>query len=362
MATRKITSENYPAVRKEIAAGDYLPVYFICGDETFFVDSFQSDLLKILPQDLRDFNMDVFYGTEAKVPVVLSAARSFPMMSEKRVVVLRDFSAIFDSRNKQDSDSSEGNTSHDQELLIQYLNNPSPSTLFIITDKKSPGNSKIGNIVTKSDLIGFAKFDPLSDNVLPEWIIKWCNHRYQVQIEPQAAQLLVERIGSDLLQITAEIEKMSISKGKEGSITREDVAQSVRVTREVSIFDFKDAIVSKDLNRALTMSDQMLETSTTGEFGEIFRIISYLYGYLTNIWQIQHLTQKGISSSDIQKKVGVKSDFYFRNLAKESQKFSVERIHRSFEAILDADKAAKGFSKLEPRDILFILVKRLCQN
>lgn len=365
MAINKITTENYPAARKEIAAGDLLPVYFICGNESFFIDSLQQDIIKSMPEDLRDFNMDIFYGNETSLNSVISAAKSFPMMADRRIVVLRDFSAS-QIRTKSDSTqdnykdefSEVGEDSNIDEFLA-YFERPNPSTILIVTDKKLPGNTRLGKVVNNTSHIGFAKFEPINENQLPQWVQKWSQLQFKVEIEPQAAIMLVERIGADLLAITGEINKIADGKKPGESILESDVDQHVQISKEVSIFDLKDAINRKYLTKSLQLANQMLRNSKTTEVGEVLRLLAFFYSYYGNIWQILRLTQKGVANSEIRNKVGIKSEFYFNNLVKESKMYSFDRIYLCFEAVLDADKAIKGFSKLEPHDVLVMFLRRV---
>lgn len=366
MAINKITTDNYPAVRKEIAAGDILPVYFICGNESFFIDSLQQDIIKSMPDDLRDFNMDIFYGNEASLSSVISAAKSFPMMADRRIVVLRDLSSS-QSRTKsdqgQDTDNSEGSETGEEsnlEELLTYFERPNPSTVLVVTDRKLPGNTRLGKVVNNTSHIGFAKFEPINENQLPQWIQKWTQFQFKVEIEPQASMMLVERIGADLQAITGEINKIANGKKSGDSITIADIDQHVLISKEINIFDLKDAINRKDLSRSLKLSHQMLRNSKTSEVGEVLRLLAFFYSYYGNIWQILRLTQKGVANAEIRSKVGIKSEFYFNNLVKESKLYSFDRIFACYEAVLDADKAIKGFSKLEPSDILVMFIRRIC--
>lgn len=366
MAINKITTENYPAARKEIAAGDLLPVYFICGNESFFIDSLQQDIIKSLPEDLRDFNMDIFYGNETNLSSVITAAKSFPMMADRRIVVLRDLSATQSrARTDHNQDSGTSQTSESGEVsnideLLSYFERPNPSTILIIADRKLPGNTRLGKIVSNTSHIGFAKFEPLNENQLPQWIQRWSQVQFKVEIEPQASIMLVERIGADLQVITGEVNKIANGKKPGDSITVSDIDQHVQISKEVSIFDLKDAVNRKNLTKSLQLANQMLRNSKTSEVGEVLRLLSFFYSYYGNIWQILRLTQKGVANSDIRNKVGIKSEFYFNNLVKESKLYTLDRIFGCFEAVLDADKAIKGFSKLDPPDILVMFLRRVC--
>jgi DNA polymerase III subunit delta len=365
LANNKITTDNYPAARKEIAAGDTLPVYFICGSESFFIDSLQQDIIKSMPEDLRDFNMDVFYGNETGLSSVITAARSFPMMANKRIVILRDLSASqsktkvdpsTDSDSEVNTDTSEDSTI---EELLTYMERPNPSTILVITDKKLPGNTRLGKLVNNSQHIAFAKFEPINENQLPQWIQKWTQIHYNIELEHQASSLIVERIGPDLQAITSQLSKIANGKKTGESITYSDIESHVVQSKEVNIFDLKDAVNRKNVSKSLQLAERMLRNTKTTEVGEVLRLLSFFYSYYGNIWQILRLTQKGISSPEMRNKIGVKSEFYFNNLVKESKSYTFERLHNCYEAIVDADKAIKGFSKLEPLDILVMFIRRV---
>lgn len=365
MAINKITTDNYPVARIEIAAGDLLPVYFICGSETFFFDSLQQDIIKSMPEDLRDFNMDVFYGNETGLSAVISAAKSFPMMADRRIVILRDLSAsqtrtrvdpIAEAESTDSTDSGEDGSLNE---LLAYMERPNPSTILVITDTKLPGNTRLGKLVSNTAHIGYAKFEPINENQLPQWIQKWTQVQFKTQLDSQAAVVIVERIGADLLAITSQLGKIANGKKPGESITSSDIEQHVSISKEVSVFDLKDAINRKNITKSLQLAEQMLRNSKTTEVGEVLRLLSFFFSYYGNIWQILRLTQKGIASAEIRNKVGIKSEFYFNNLVKESKLYSIERLHQCYEAVLDADKAIKGFSKLEPLDILSMFIRRV---
>jgi DNA polymerase-3 subunit delta len=319
-----------------------------------------------MPEDLRDFNMDIFYGNDANLSSVITAAKSFPMMADRRIVVLRDLSAsqrrVRDdsSTNSDSSNSSEDSESGGLEELLSYMERPNPSTVLVVTDSKLPGNSKLGKLVSSASHIGYAKFEPINETQLPQWIQKWTLFQFKIEIEHQASQLLVERIGTDLQAITGEVNKIANGKKPGDVIAVSDVDQHVRVSREVSIFDLKDAINRKNLTKSLQLAEQTLRNTKTTEVGEVLRLLSFFYSYYGNIWQILRMTQKGIASTEIRSKLGIKSEFYFGNLVKESKLYTFDRIYLCYEAVLDADKSIKGFSKLDPPDILAMFIRRVC--
>jgi len=361
--SNKVTTDTYLSIKKEVSSGNIKPVYYICGEESFFVDALQDDLMALVPNELKDFNFDLFYGSETIISKVLSSARSFPMMSDRRMVILRDFQGLLDrtktSMNEDELQDTSGGLSVVDELM-QYLHKPNPSTILIITDKKKPaGNTKFGTLLKNSDQVVLAHFEPIHEDQLPDWIIGWFKQRYNRVISSKAAFILANRTGSDLTLLSTEIDKLCTFKNTNEEISESDIEKLVQVRREISVFELKEAILSKELSKSLLFSEQMLHNTKTTDVGEILRLIAFFYSYYTNIWQIQRLTQKGVATKDIKSRLGITSDYYFNNLAKESKSISPNHIPLIFEALLDADKSVKGNRSLDVKDTLYIMLKRI---
>lgn len=358
----KNSSDSYPQLKKELLSGNIRPVYLISGEETFFVDAIQKDIMKLIPDDLKDFNLDIFYGSETSVNKVINAAKSFPMMSEKRVVVVREFSVLFDKVKSESDQTDDGSGSGENAIedLISYINAPNPQTILVLTDKKPPpGNTKLGKAFASSKYAITAHFDPLPETTLPDWIIKWSDYKFGRKIDHEAAYELYTRTGSDLLLITTELEKLNNFKSDDESIKISDVKETVRVTREVGIFDLKDVILKRDTARAISMVLRILRSNPNNEVGELLKLIGFFYSYFSNLWAIKRLMARGLPHVEIKKRTGIKSDFYFNNLVRESNVYNIERLHFIMESILDADRAVKGFSKMSNQDIASMFIKRI---
>ena len=108
-------------VLKDLKANKIAPIYFLQGDEPYFIDQISDYLEKnAIPEFERGFNQLVLYGKEASVSTILSHARKFPMMADRQLVLVKEAQNIPDL-GKEDA----------QKLLIGYLSNPLPSTTLI---------------------------------------------------------------------------------------------------------------------------------------------------------------------------------------------------------------------------------------
>ncbi|MDZ7681146.1 MAG: hypothetical protein U5J63_05375 [Fodinibius sp.] len=129
---KKTSIELYSEVLDELHSEERKPVYFFYGDEEFFLDKLQEAVEKLVPEDQKDFNFDLLYGRDVTPEKVLSIIRSYPMMAEQRVVILRDFKEL--SGYGAQAEGYQGSVND----LIPYLQQPNPTTLFVCIDTKKP--------------------------------------------------------------------------------------------------------------------------------------------------------------------------------------------------------------------------------
>jgi DNA polymerase-3 subunit delta len=75
----------------EIQRGKISPVYLLHGEETYLIEDTLAEMIEILaPKNVRDFNLDVFSDSNVSVNEILSMADTYPVMAERRVVVVKD--------------------------------------------------------------------------------------------------------------------------------------------------------------------------------------------------------------------------------------------------------------------------------
>ena len=95
--TKKSVGPMYESVAREINAGIFKPVYFLMGEESFYIDRL-ADLLvsKALRPEERDFNLITLYGADVVIDNVLDAAKGFPMGAPRLVVLVKEAQNIKD--------------------------------------------------------------------------------------------------------------------------------------------------------------------------------------------------------------------------------------------------------------------------
>lgn len=351
MAARKNNSTKlYQQVMSELRSGKLQPVYFLCGEEEFFLDLLLEAFSQIIPPEQKDFNFDLLYGQDINPDKALSIARSFPMMAERRVLIIKNF-----NKTGKGADDNTGSLND----FIPYFENPNPSTILVLFDTKKPaGNTKLGKQVSKSKNVGFYEFQRLDDNLIPDWIIDWVQSRYKKEINPAAAQLLAQFVGSSLQLLSTEIDKVCTFVNTSDKVTEADVKKIIGSYREYSAIDLKEAIFKRDLNKSLYIAERILQ-HTKSDTSELIRLVGFFNSVFINIWQIRRLAEKGLTKNEVQRQMEISNAWYFNHLWQDASAFRLAEMPQIFEALLDADSASKGFTTLDSTSILFLLVKRL---
>src|SRR6187549_477073 len=131
----------------------FKPFYWLEGEEEYFIDKVMSYAENnILSESETGFNLTVFYGKDAAWPDVINACRRYPMFAERQVVLLK-----------------EGQQMREIEKLEAYIENPLPSTVFVVSykDKKVDGRTKFAKTLKEKGV--FVSTKKIYDNQLPEW-------------------------------------------------------------------------------------------------------------------------------------------------------------------------------------------------
>src|SRR4051812_37154737 len=112
-------------VLKDLKSKKYAPVYFLQGDEPYYIDVISDYIEKnCLNDSEKSFNQTILYGKDANINAILQNAKRFPMMSEKQVVIVKEAQDISDL-GKEKSDA----------FLNAYIQNPLPSTVLVFCHK-----------------------------------------------------------------------------------------------------------------------------------------------------------------------------------------------------------------------------------
>lgn len=225
---------TFEQIMGDLQKGSYHPIYFLHGDEPYYIDRITDYIVKnVLNEAEKSFNQTIVYGKDSDAGSVTGLARRFPMMASRQVVVVRE------AQEMKDFDE-----------LIHYAEKPLASTLLVLNfkHKKPDSRKKVFRALEKNGVVFESK--KLYDNQVPGWISGYASAR-KYSIEPKAAALLTELLGSDLSKIVNEMEKLFIVMGpQQRNITPALVETHIGISKDFNQFELQNALGKKDVVKA----------------------------------------------------------------------------------------------------------------
>src|SRR5215470_10722114 len=197
------------------------PLYLLLGTEIYLrrVAAKTITDLALSRTLLREFNESSFTLTSDAVQSAVAAAEQLPMMSDTRVVRIRDFARLREA---------------DEETLIRYLNNPSPSTVMIFTADELDKRKKSSKALL--DTCTVVEFAPLKDAEAKAWA-KSRLKELQVTADDQTLSEIIGLVGTDVQTLYNELDKLASAAASTNRITPDHVDELIGRSRELSNFE-----------------------------------------------------------------------------------------------------------------------------
>jgi len=311
-------------------------LFVIYGEERFFHDSLLKEIENSHFEDRadKDLNYHVFYGTEASVSDVLSACLSFPMFTERKLVVVKEF----DSLQIADKDS-----------FLKYISNPQSTTTLVLISEKFGVNKFQKEIINQAVSVR-------CKNLSTGDIYQWSSEKFisaKIKASKDSIAFLVENIGANLLRLNLEIEKIKNYLGPEETLTLEKVSKITGFTRDVNIFNFQKSLAAKNLKACLKIGYHLLEQGEA-----MAAMLPMIFIFFRRMWTVKQLFEKNHSEKNILNLVGG-SSYAYRDIFATHNNFSCQHIELIFEKILDAELQLKTSQK-SAESILTILSYFIC--
>lgn len=318
--------------------GSILPVYLIEGEELLLVDEAARAVeAAALGDGIRDFNLDRFQLGEASVDQVATAVGTFPMMASRRVVVVRCPRGV-------DEKAAEG--------LARFVEAPVPTAtlVLVVPGATVNGNTKLARGIKKAG--GLFRFEPLKPRDVPAWIVDH-TRSCGFDIRPDAAALLADVTGSDLMMLTGQVEKLIAYTAGERPIERSDVEACIERTREDAIWDLTDAVGERNLRKALATLDSLLEHAQSA-----IAVGAVITRHFRQLWQVRCEVRRGKGPDVIASELKL-HPFVAKKLAEKARQFDDDTLAAHFETLFRVDRDLKS-SKLEDSLIMERLIFDLC--
>ncbi len=307
------------ALDSSVEKGEIYPLYFLYGDESFLIeDALKKIETQALGDGLKDFNLNTYYGGEAQPDQIRDAVETLPMMSQVRVVILKDAHEL---------------TEKDWDALSPLIDEPVPSTAFICVASKIDKRKKfIKKFLEKGVVVEFKR--PY-DNQIPDWI-KSISKKYSLVLSADAVMTVHQLVGSNLQDIDGELLKLSQYVGENKKVSTIEVLKVVSRLRIDSVFDLTEAIGCNDRARALTCLANLLDHGQN-EVG----VLALISRHVRILKLVADGLKEGLAGPKLSSRAGV-SPYFLKSYVDQAKAWSDRKIEHTFQALVDTDRALKS--------------------
>lgn len=250
------------------------------GDEPYYIDEL-TDLLTdtVLPEEERDFNQTVLYGMETDVASVITLARSFPMMSEYQLVVVKEAQKL----------------AKIDELEI-YARNPLSTTILVLNYKDGAYDKrkKLSAAIEKNGVIFESKKIP--EYKIPAFVSSYIQSK-GLSIDQKSSQMLSDYLGNDLSKLTNEIAKLFIAiPSGQKQITAELIEENIGISKDFNNFELLKAIIEKDIFKVNQIADYFEKNPKNNPLVMTMAILFNFFSNLMICYWAKNKTEQGIAA------------------------------------------------------------------
>ncbi len=306
----------------------YAPIYFLQGEESYYIDLISDYIEKnALNEAEKGFNQRILYGKDVALNTVISAARSFPMMGQRQVIIVKEAQEIVDFKKLPD----------DMSVFEAYLQNPQPSTVLVFCHKhkKLDKRKKITKSIEKAAV--FLESNKIYENQVPEWVLQYVTGKGH-KINRQATMLLTEYIGNSLERMSNEIDKILINFKEPVEIDAALVQEYVGINKDYNIFELQKAII---LGNALQANRIINYFAADPKNHPVILSIGFLHSFFAKLLIIHHHPDK--SDRGVATAAGV-SPYIAKEYIAATRRYNLQKTIQNLAYIYQADLTSKGIN------------------
>ncbi len=327
---------SFVELDKMLNEGRFPTLLLLYGEEGYLVEQAVKRVCDLaVPPEARDFNWHRFRGKDIQAAPVLDAASTLPVFSPRRLVFLQD---VHDA------------AAAELEGLLGYLRDPAPETVLLLSAEKIDARRKFYQEFRK---VGTAiEFKRYRDHQIPAFIREQARMIGKSFTE-DAMALFCRRLGNDLQEIRAELDKLFSYLGEKRLVDVADVDAVVCRTRVESVFDLTNALGSRKSGEALRCLGRLLDEGTAP-----LVVLTMIVRHFRNLWKTRQLLDEKVGRADIARRIEV-NPYFVNGLMEQARTFSFDRYRDLFERFLATDLALKS-SASHPGALLERLVLDIC--
>jgi DNA polymerase-3 subunit delta len=318
--TKNVT---YSSIMKELQSGQFRPVYYLMGEESYYIDKICDYIAEhALQPEERDFNQTIMFGSDVNASQIADAARRYPMMAERQVVIVKE------AQNLKNTDA-----------LEKYIKQPLTSTVLVICHKNGKIDGRKRELVKAIQQAGVLfESQKLKERDLPTFIENYVKQK-NAAIDPKSTQLIADAIGADLSRLVSELEKVLLSLPEENKkITPQVVEDRIGVSKDFNGFELRDAIVNKNVFKANQIVNYFEKNPKAGS---IYSFLPMLFNYFQNLMLAYYCPEKG-SQERVAEWLELRSPWAAKDYMTGMRNFTAMKTMQIISKLREIDAKSKG--------------------
>jgi len=320
-------------VFSQLQKGPAYPLYLFHGDEPYLIDQ---AIARVRDRVGKATAVRSFYAGEDSLDALFDAWGTPSLFATDTLVVLKGAEFLKAAERERLVKETEFRNATQPLVVCAHGRVDMRQTFFALCAKK-----------------GFvAEFRPPFPNQVVEWSQRFARER-QVRLSEDAALLLAELVGPDLLALSAEIDKLKAFVFPSTTIDGEAVTKCAGDLHKHSVFDLADALGQRDRQKALGLLQRVL-----GEEREALQVLHALVGHFRRLWLVKELAGSGKSEEEIAQAVGLRGQ-RLRLLQSQSRLYSLADLRQFWHRATALDLTLKS-SRTAPHALLEALVLEAC--
>jgi len=310
-------------VMHDLKARDFKPIYYLMGDESYYIDKISDWIAEnVLQPEEKDFNQTVLFGSDVNASQIVDAAKRYPMMSEYQVIIVKEAQNV-----------------KNVEPIEKYLKAPMSSTILVMCHKNGTIDGRKREYVKAIQQAGVLfESKKLRERDLPSFIEQYLKAR-EASIDPKSTQMIADAIGADLSRLTGELDKVLLSLPEsDRRVTPQVVEDQIGVSKDYNAFEFRDAIVNRNILKANQIIKYFDENPKAGG---LYALLPMMFSYFQNLMLSYYCPQKG-SQEALAQWLDMKSPWGARDYITGMRNYSGMKVMQIISKIREIDAKSKG--------------------
>lgn len=322
MAAKK--KGDFKGLLEQIHSKSFRPIYLLQGEESWFIDQLDEAFrTQVLEEHERDFNQTILYGKDSSFEQIINAAKRFPMMAERQLIIVREAQDLDDWRREDARDQMEA-----------YAKNPQLTTVLVFAHKYKSlaANTKVYKAIAAAGEV----FDAvkLNESALRDWIVATAKSM-ELNLAPEVVNIVGEYLGSDLDKVMHALEKLKLMVG-DAVVSGADIEKYIGISKDYNVFELQEAIAARDHKRAQRIA---MYFAANPRNNNINLVIGFLHSFWSKLLIYHRLKDR--SNSALGRALHIPFTAY-DTFQRAGANYSLQEVVRNIDVLRSTDRMLKG--------------------